>query len=181
MKHIVILKVTNHKELGILILSICQAGSDSISYFKPYQQPLRKHPEEIREIVKNANPTSRKKSIKVDISDFLREYWNGTEFEFKGVKLKSTEEQTQMVYQRLMNKELGAVKRKHTIEENKKRKAEEVDQKLREKRLKAEELFQSERAFRIAEVWKVLDTKQAQQERQAVESQLEDEQRMLCD
>ncbi len=164
----VLFDVKNHKELGILVLSIRETGRDNVFFFKPHQQPLRHHPEQIREIVKDANPTARKKSIKVNISAFARVYWNGTEFQFMGVKLKSTEERIEKVYQRLINKELGAIKRKDTIEANAKKKAEEMDQILRAKQRKAEKLFQTERAMRIAEVMKVLDAKQAGQERQAL-------------
>lgn len=87
----VIFEVKNDKNLGILILTVRNA--DNVThFFRDNHQSLNQHPEQVREAVKQNLPVvGRKKNVRVDIAGFLRQYWNGNTFEFKGVRLNSTE------------------------------------------------------------------------------------------
>ncbi len=100
MSAVVVLQIRNDKERGILVLTIRQADSDVVFFFKPHHQPLRQHPIQVQEIVKRSNPTARTKTLTL---------------EFMGVVLSSTDDQSKKTYNRLLNKEVGAIKRKETI------------------------------------------------------------------
>lgn len=144
----VIFEVRNDKDRGILVLTISlQETSYNVHFFKHHHQPINQHPEQIQRIVREAKPTTRTKSVKVDITSFAPQYWNvtGKFFEFKGMKLNSTEHQLLKVQESKINKEIGAIKRKKTFEASKKNK----NQAIREKLVSDEAKFQLERAKRI--------------------------------
>lgn len=145
----VIFEVRNDKDRGNLVLTIrSQEMSDNVHFFKYHHQPINQHPEQIQRVVRQAKPTVRTKSVKIDIISFSAHYWNvsGKFFEFKGVKLDSTEHQLFKVQERRINKDIAATKRKHTIEVSKKQ---DKNQAIREKLARDEENFQLERAKRI--------------------------------
>lgn len=133
----IVLQVRNDRELGILILSIRKEENDTVFFFKQHHQILRRHPIEVQEIVKRSKPTSRTKSVKIDAMPFLRQYWNGTTFEFLGTKLINSDDQNAKVYSRRLNKEIGTQKRLATIKAKKLSKDEEVFQEKRAQRLGA--------------------------------------------
>lgn len=150
----VIFEVKNDKHLGILILTIRGAGNNAIYFFREHQQPLSQHPEQVREAVKKNLPCiGRKKNVQVNIMEFVRQYWNGNTFEFKGVILNSTEMQSDKVIDRMVNKHVAAVKRSKTVDDNKQKKIDEKNEAIRLKFKKGEEKFQLERAKRLAELF----------------------------
>ncbi len=151
-KFCVIFEVRNDKDLGILILTIRSATQNIAHFFKQHQQPIRQHPEQVQEIVRKCYPTTRKKCIQIDMTEFVRQYWNGLSFEFKGIKLNSTTQQAQKVYDRLINKAIGTEKRKKTIQESKQQKIDVKNNAIRLVWKKAENVFQLERARRLAEL-----------------------------
>lgn len=69
-----------------------------------------------------------------------------------GVKLNSTDDQVAKVHRRLVNKELGAIKRKDTIEVKNQQKVAQMQNKIQAKLEQDERNFQTERAKRIAEL-----------------------------
>lgn len=145
----VLFEIKNDKDRGNLILTVRQNGNDNVWFFKYHHQPISQHPEIVQQIVGASKPTARTKTIRVNIMDFQRQYWNGKSFEFKGVVLNSMEKEKTEVYNRLINKEVGAKKRKQTIEESKQKKLEAKKNKL----VADEAAFQAERALRIAELF----------------------------
>lgn len=150
----VIFRVKNDKHLGILILTIRGAENQVIHFFRDHQQPLNQHPEQVQEAMKINRPSvGRQKDVRVDIAGFLRHYWNGYTFEFNGVSMNSTDMQSDKLKDRMVNKCVGAAKRKKTIEDNKQRKIDEKNAALRLKFQKDEEKFQIERARRLAELF----------------------------
>lgn len=152
---IVFFEVRNDKDRGNLILTIRrEEAPDIIAFFKYHHQAINQHPEQVQQIVGQSKPTTRTKTIKVDVLGFIRQYWDGAYFEFKGVKLITTENQSARVYSRLVNKEVGKIKQKQTIAESKEKKLEEKNKKIRQGLASAEAKFQQERAKRIAEVMK---------------------------
>lgn len=145
---LVIFEVRHDIDRGILVLTIrSEEMSHNVHFFKYHHQPIDQHPEQIQDIVRQTKPTSRTKSVVIDISSLLAQYWNvsGEFFEFKGVKLNSTEKQIAKVQERKINKEVGAIKRKQTIETTKKNKK----QAMKDKLASDEAAFQLERAKRI--------------------------------
>lgn len=156
-----VFEVRNDIDRGNLVLTISLEGmSHNVHFFKHHHQPINQHPEQIQRIVRQAKPTTRTKSVKVNITSFLPIYWNvsGKHFEFKGVKLNCTEYQLFKVQETRINKEIGAIKRKKTIEASSKNKI----QSIREKMEIDEEKFQLERAKRIkaakADLMDLMDT-----------------------
>lgn len=150
----VIFEVKNDKNLGILILTIRNQGNRISHFFREHQQPLSQHPEQVREAVKKNRPSvGRKKNVGVDIAEFARQYWNGNIFEFKGVTLNSIEKQSDKVYDRMINKSVGAAKRMITVTNNKQKKIDEKNAAIRLRFQKEEEKFQLERARRLAELF----------------------------
>lgn len=129
-----------------------QRDENNVYFFKDHQQPLRKHPEQMQELVKLSSPTARVKTIKTNIIEYVSQYWNGTMFQFMGVVLNSTTQQVSKVRNQLVNKEFGAIKRTETILQSKGLKAAEKDRKLRLKLDADEALFQAMRARRLAEL-----------------------------
>lgn len=148
-----LLKVRNDKDRGNVIISIEKLGSSDICFFKYHNQTLDQHPEQIQQLVRTSKPTTRIKTIKVDIMDFITEYYNvsGDFFEFKGVKLNSTSQQVSKVIDRRIKKQIGIMKRKKTIAEGKAAKVEEKKRKIMEKLRSDEAKFQEERARRIVD------------------------------
>lgn len=159
----VLFEIRNDKDRGTLILTVRKNGDDTVFFFKYHHQPINQHPEIMQRIVGESKPTTRTKTIKVNIMDFLRQYWNGTSFEFKGVVMNSTAAEKSKVFNRLLNKEIGAKKRKQTIEESKQKKLEEKNAKVRSKWTQDEAEFQAERAMRIAELFENRDDHSEQQ------------------
>ncbi|KAG4079356.1 hypothetical protein HA402_008048 [Bradysia odoriphaga] len=146
----VFFEVRNDKDRGNLVLTIRKEGNADVHFFRFHHQPVKHHPEQIQQIIQQSKPSARTKSIKVDIISFGRQYWSGTDFEFKGVKLNSTKKQASTVYNRLINKEVGLLKRKKTVEETKQKKIKEKNGKMTRKFQEEESAFQIERARRIA-------------------------------
>lgn len=147
----VIIEVRNDKDRGNLVMTIRQRGNVNSSFFKYHHQPINQHPEQIQRIVQLSKPTTRIKLIEVEIVQFVSEYWNmsGKFFEFKGVKLNSTDQQVSKVQDRLINKEIGALKRAKTIQDTKGIKKHEKNRQIREKLASDEAQFQIKRAERI--------------------------------
>lgn len=150
----VFLEIRNDKDRGNLILTITPEELSAVSFFDYQHQPVSRHPEQIQEIVRKAKPTTRTKSIRVDIMPFLSQYYNvaGKFFEFKARKMNSTEQQNSQVRTMRLNKEIGALKRKRTVAELKEQRIIEKNRKIREEMAKDEEKFQQERAERLAAV-----------------------------
>lgn len=148
----VFFEVRNDKNRGNLVLTIRSAEKlEDVHFFRYHHQTLDQHPEQMQNIVQRAGPTIRTKSIKVDIFPFLIQYWNltGKFFEFKGVKLNSSEQQVSMVYERRIKKEVGIIKRKKTILNSKEQKLAKKNQQMLAKLQSDEQKFQVERAERI--------------------------------
>ncbi len=148
--YLVKIEVRNDKDRGILVLTIClEEMSYNVHFFKYHHQPIDQHPEQIQRIVRQARPTIRTKSVFVDITPFSAIYWNVTDrfFEFKGVKLNSSENQIHKAQETKISKEIGAIKRKLTNEAKKKDK----QQAIREKLANDEKEFQLKRARRVKE------------------------------
>lgn len=148
-------EVRNDSDRGILVLTISlQENLDNEHFFQFHHQPINQHPEQIQGIIRQAKPSIRTKSVNVDISAFSALYWNmpGKFFEFKGTKLNSTENQILKLQQSKINKEVGAIKRKKTVEASTKNKK----QTIREKLQKDEEKFQLERAKRVKEAMGIM-------------------------
>lgn len=158
----VVFEVINDKDRGNLALTIKPHGLDTLFFFKYHHQPIDQHPEQIQRIVQRSKPTSRKKSIKINIMPFLNEYWNvsGKFFEFKSIKLNSTSQQLAKVQERRINKEIGMMKRKNTLKEAKDRKILAENKKIRDKLDEDEAAFQVERARRIAAAMKDMQAMQ---------------------
>lgn len=154
MSDIVLFEIRNDKDRGNLILTVRRVDEDNVWFFQYQHQPITQHPENVQEIVRTSKPSLRTKTIKVNITDFIRHYWNGKSFEFKAVQLNSSGKQIAKVYERLANKEVGAAKRNITMKESKEKKLEEKNNKLREKRQKDEAAFQVEKAKRITELFR---------------------------
>lgn len=152
---LVIFEVRNDIDRGILVLTISlEEMSQNVHFFKLHHQPINQHPEQVQRIIRQAKPTTRTKSVNIDVTPFSALYWNvpGKFFEFKGVKLNSTKQQLFKAEEMKINKEVGAIKRKKTIEAKKKDKG----QAIREKLESDEKNFQLERARRIKEAMKDL-------------------------
>lgn len=136
MKALIVLQITNDREHGILVKTIRKKDEETIYFFKTHHQKLWRHPIQVQEIVKRSKPTARAKSVTIDALPFLRQYWDGTTFQFMGVKLTSSDYQNNKTYDRLLNKEIGVKKRLATLKAK--------------KLAKDEQLFQERRAQRIA-------------------------------
>lgn len=150
----VFFEIRNDKDRGNLILTARRYEDNDVCFFNYHHQAINQHPEQMQQIVALSKPTTRTKTIRVDIMGFLRNYWNGTSFEFKGVQMNTTQLQSAKVYKRLLNKEVGIMKRKETIAESKQKKVEEKKKKIAEKLQKAEAAFQEEQAKRLADLMK---------------------------
>ncbi len=89
--------VRHDSSRGILIETV-EATNLSVYFFKyndqPLASPLARHCEQIQSIVRKAN-VKRAKKIRVDMSEFIHEYYNTLTrtVEFKGTKLNSSEQQ----------------------------------------------------------------------------------------
>lgn len=175
MTAIIVLQVRNDKERGILVLTIRQVQNETLYFFKPHHQPLRQHPSQVQEIVKRSSPTTRTKSVTFDAITFLRQYWNGTTFEFMGVILTSTDDQVSKTYSRLLNKEVGAIKRKEVIATKKQEKAAAELKKRTDKLFRDEQAFQVERARRIHELLQTRQPTQTSSTEQAQTDEVDNE------
>lgn len=153
-----IFEVRNDKTDGILVLSIQCALKKIPHFFREHHQPIRQHPEQVQEIVKKNRPSvGHKKKIQIDVAEFLELYFVGDQFEFKGVLLRSATMQVDEVYQRKLNRQIGAAKRLKTMNETKQRKIEEKNARILSDRQVAEQKFQEERAKRLAELYGLPD------------------------
>lgn len=150
----VFFEIRNDKDRGNLILTVRRQEGDEVCFFKYHHQAINQHPEQMQQIVLSSKPTTRTKTIRVDIMGFIRNYWNGTSFEFKGVQMNTTRKQSAKIYERLLNKDVGKMKRKETIAESKQKKVEANNKKIRDKLQEDEAKFQAERAKRLAELMK---------------------------
>lgn len=148
---IVVLEVRNDKDRGNLVVTIRKLESEDVYFFKHHHQPINKHPEQIQRLVELSKPTTRTKSINVNIMAFVTQYFNVSKlaFEFKGVKLNSSNQQVSKVFNLRINKEIGILKRKQTIANTKEEKLAEKNRKILEKLASDEARFQAERAERI--------------------------------
>lgn len=156
---VVVLEVRNDKDRGNLVVTITP-DQGAVHFFKYHHQPLGQHPEQIQQLVQMSKPTIRTKSIKIDIMPFLSEYWNVSKnvLEFKGVSLNSATQQVLKVEDRRINKEIGIMKRKKTIQETKEAKKVEKRSKILQKLEADETKFQEERARRIREAMADMET-----------------------
>lgn len=137
-----------------MVLTIQCTKTKVPHFFREHHQPLKQHPEQLQEIVKKKCPSvGHKKTIHVDIISFVREYFDGKAFEFKGVLLRSSAQQMDKVYDRKLKREVGTQKRLQTIKESKQRKIDEKNQTIRNNLELAERKFQEERAKRLAELF----------------------------
>lgn len=150
----VIFEVRNDKLLGVLVLTIQCANVKVPHFFREHHQPLKQHPEQLQEIVKKKCPSvGYKKAVNVDVISFVREYYDGKVFEFKGVLLRSSAQQLDKVYDRKLNRQIGTQKRLQTIKESKQRKIDEKNKMIRDNLELAELKFQEERGKRLAELF----------------------------
>lgn len=142
------------KDRGIIILTIRKQENDNVCFFRFHHQPITCHPEQVQQIIRSNKVTARTKSIKVNVFSFLSHYWNesGQCFEFKGIKLNSTAQQTATIQSARINKEIVLLKRQHTGTGTKQQKHKEKMDTLAKKLQEEETLFQIKRAERIAEV-----------------------------
>lgn len=156
----VVFEVRNDKCRGNIVVTIRPKDCKDVFFFKYHHQPIKQHPEQIQDLVEMSKPTIRTKSIKVNIMPFLSEYWNQTKnvFEFKGVELNSTKQQVLKVHERRINKEIGILKRKKTIEEKKIQARNEENKVILQKLISDEEMFQAKRAERIREAMSNMET-----------------------
>lgn len=147
----VIFEVRNDKDRGLLIESLKAPDSD-VYFFKRDDQPLRRHCEQMQIIVRKAN-VLRSKKLKVDLSEFIHEYYRSADksIVFRATKLKSVTQQIEKVHEMTINKEVGVMKRKSTIAQNKEAKIAEKQEKILAKMKENEEKFQVERKKRIDE------------------------------
>ncbi len=147
----VIFEVRNDKDRGLLIESLKAPDSD-VYLFKRDDQPLRRHCEQMQIIVRKAN-VLRSKKLKVDLSEFIHEYYRSADksIVFRATKLKSVTQQIEKVHEMTINKELGVMKRKSTLAQNKAAKIAEKQEKILAKIKENEEKFQAERKKRIDE------------------------------
>lgn len=156
------IQIVQDKDRGTLILSIKPKNNlKEVLFFKYQDQVIERHPEQVQNLVRKCKPTNRVKKIDVDISEFLFVYYNcvTNKFEFRGCELRSAAVQAEEVYNRKINKEIGILKRKMTIEDRKQEKIAAKQQIFMERIRDHEKQFQIERARRITELMKEKGTK----------------------
>lgn len=112
----VVFEVKLDKDRCVIVLTIRKDENDNVWFFRFHHQPINCHPEQVQQIIRSHKVTARTKSIKVNILSFFPQYWNddGKYFEFKGVKLNSTENQIAKLQNAKINKEVGLLKRQQT-------------------------------------------------------------------
>ncbi len=145
--------VRNCKLRGVIIESIQFNDCDDVYFFKYHNQSIDNHCLQVQNIMRRAN-VKRAKKIKVDISDFVHEYFNpahGTVW-FKGIKLESSTQQLIKTMTKQMNIDVGVKKRIFTNHDNKAAKAAEKRNNINLKAERVEKVFQEERAKRIHEL-----------------------------
>lgn len=151
------MQIVQDIDRGALILSIqTKSIENTVFFFKYEDQVIQRHPEQVRNLVRKCKPTKRVKKIDVDISDCLFVYYNSatSKFEFRGCELRSTAIQAKEVIDRKVNKEIGILKRKMTMEKRKEEKEATKEKNLQERIKEQENQFQIERARRITELTK---------------------------
>lgn len=155
----VVFEVKLDKDRGVIVLTIRKDENDNVWFFRLHHQPIHCHPEQVQQIIRSYKVTARTKSIKVNIFSFLSHYWNenGKCFEFKGVKLNSTEYQIAKLQNAKINKEIGLLKRQGTGTKQQKQ-VEKVD-KIKQKIQEEERQFQIIRAKRIEQAKADIDAK----------------------
>lgn len=121
-------------------------------FFKHHDQPIHRHCEQMKRIVQTAD-VKRSKKIRVDIAEFIYEYFRNNTATFKGCPLKSVNGQIEKVSQLYINKEIAAMKRSATVAQNKQLKILAHNSKLLMKMEEADNYFQVERARRINELF----------------------------
>lgn len=145
-KLIVIFGVRYSKDRGILIETISTINEEV--FFKFHHQPLNRHCEQVQNLIRAAN-VKRAKKVTMDITMFSYEYFQNNTFMFKGTALKSEKSQIGQVCDLILNKEIGALKRRNTITANKAKNIQEMNAKMEA----AEIDFQNKRARRIHELF----------------------------
>lgn len=153
----VVFEVKLDKDRGIIVLTIRKYELEDVWFFRFHHQPLKCHPEQLQQVIRSHNITSRTKSVKVNIFGYLSHYWNEEDkcFQFKGVKLNSSKHQLAKAQNCKINKEIASLKRKEAVRTNQQLKLKD----LKEKNEKLEEEFQLERAKRIKEAKAEIDNK----------------------
>lgn len=142
--------VRNEKYRGLIIESIATKSDEY--FFKYADQPLHRHCDQIQRVVRAAE-VKRCKKITVDIAGFEYEYLLDNVVTFHGSKLNSANKQVQKVYDRKLNKEIGEMKRKITMEQNKSKKIQEKNDIITTRMSQAEKRFQAERQRKIHELF----------------------------
>lgn len=158
----VIFTVFKHKTEGLLIKSIREANSQNEFYFRTKDQPIDRHCPFIQEAIKKANVKGTK-GVLVDLTDCVSLYVNTVDgsFQYNAVKLKSTQDELIRQYQLRINKEIGQIKRKFTMEDKKNEEPPSVyNARLKAKYAAEEAMFQQERARRIDEVMRAREEQQ---------------------
>lgn len=146
---IVTFGVRSCKSRGVLIESI-DFGKGDTHFFKYQNQPIDGHCMQMQNIIRSAN-VKRARKIKIDITEFIHEYFNpahGTVW-FRGIKLDSTNKQIEKTMIKKLNIEMGAQKRVQTLIANKGVKEAAKRDSVVQKAQLVEEVFQKERARRI--------------------------------
>ena len=111
---------------------------------------MDKHCPHLQNILRVENVRHARK-VKVDISGFVTEYLSCKDKSvwFKGIKLDLVNQQISKTLSKLINIDVGAIKRANTIQANKVAKADEKKKTLEVRQALVEKTFQEERAKRI--------------------------------
>ena len=145
----VIFTVQKHATLGLLIKSIREASNENEFYFRTKDQPIKRHCQFIQEAIIRANVKGTKR-VSVDLTDCVSLYVNTADgsFQYNALKLKSTQDEIIRQYNLKMNKEIGQIKRKFTMEDKKNAEPASLYNSRLKTRFAAEETaFQNERAI----------------------------------
>ncbi len=138
--------IRNDKQLGILVESMTTA--DNIYFFKHHDQPIFRHCDQMQRIVRQAE-VKRTKKISVDIFEFRYEYFLRNIAMFRGKPLNSNNAQINKSCNFLLNKELGAEKRKITMAASKQKKIDEQRNRVLSKMKDADIYYHTERERRL--------------------------------
>lgn len=150
----VIFGVRNCSSRGLLIESI-ENNNGGVFLLKYQDQPMDKHCTQMQNILRSAN-VKRARKITIDISGFFNEYQNPIDKSawFKGIKLESVDQQIKKTLTKRINIDVGIIKRKKTIQDNKETKAAKKKEDLEKKLALVERSFQEERTRRILQLTK---------------------------
>lgn len=114
--------VRNDKFRGFLIEKFVKG--DIECFFKYQDQPVQRHCQEIQKIVRSADVKQTKK-ICIDVAGIRYEYFFENKPTFRGCPLITSHSQIDKVVALVVNKEVGVLKRRATIAQNKAKKLEE--------------------------------------------------------